>query len=140
MKRPFHFLVFIALVLLITSCSSATGSATTTTSATPIVTDTTQITTIPTATTPDASQGAPSLQELTEEGFIIPELPRITAERLKQFIDTGEPLVVVDTRIKFLYDMGHLPESMNIPFQPEDAQTTSFLLLPKDRFIIFYCD
>lgn len=139
MKRLFLSVTVLIAVLLIASCGGATGSATTATSTTPITTAT-QTTTVPTAPTPDASQGAPSAQELTEEGFILSELPRITAERLKQFMDDGEPLVVIDTRIKFLYDLGHLPESINIPYNPEDAQATSFLLLPKDRFIILYCD
>jgi hypothetical protein len=139
MKGLFLSITVIIAVLLIASCGGATGSTTIATSTTPTTTAA-QTTTIPIATTPDASLGAPSVQELTEEDFILPELPRITAERLKQFMDDGEPLVVIDTRIKFLYDLGHLPESINIPYNPEDAQTTSFLLLPKDRFIILYCD
>ncbi|MFC1865891.1 rhodanese-like domain-containing protein [Chloroflexota bacterium] len=140
MKRLFLSVAVLIAVLLIASCSGATGSTTTPTSTTSITTTTIQTTTIPIATTPDASFGAPSVQELTEEGFILPELPRITAERLKQFMDEGEPLVVIDTRIKFLYDIGHLLGAINIPFNPEDAQTASFLILPKNRFIILYCD
>ena len=140
MKRLFLSITVLIAVLLTASCGGATGSTTTATSTTPPTTTAAQTSTIPITTTPDASLGAPSVQELTEEDFILPELPRITAERLKQFMDDGEPLVVIDTRIKFLYDLGHLPQSINIPYNPEGAQTASFLLLPKDRFIVLYCD
>ena len=136
MKRLFLSVAVLIAFVLIASCGGATGSTTTPTSTTPIITTTTQTTTAPL----DPSVGAPSVQDLTEEDFISPELPRITAERLKQFMDDGETFVVVDTRIDILYDIGHIPESINIPFDPEDAQTASFLSLPKDRFIILYCD
>ena len=113
-------------VLLIASCGGAIESTTT-----PTITTTTTTTGIP---------GPPSPEELAAQGFLLPELPRITCEQLKQMMDNEEPLVVVDTRLEFFFNMGHLPQSINIQFQLEDEQTTSFLALPKDRPIIFYCD
>jgi len=137
MGKSFLAIILIMVVLLIASCNGAT----TMTTAPTIITTTTQSTiTTSIPTTPDASPGAPSIEELTEDGFISPELPRITAERLKQFMDSGESFVLVDTRIEFLFSIGHLPQSINIPFQPEDKRTASFLMLHKDRLIIFYCD
>jgi guanyl-specific ribonuclease Sa len=138
---PFLLISFLLLI----ACGGSTESTNTQTMATatttPATTITTQTTpTVTTTTTPDASQGAPTTEELAEQEFKSPELPRITAEKLKQFIDNGEPLVVVDTRIEFLFNMGHLPQSIDIPPRPEDEQTTRFLTLPKDRLIIFYCD
>ncbi len=135
MNKLFLTTVLLIAVLLIASCSGATEPTTTPTSTTTMTT-TTQTTT----TTLDASLEAPSAEELAAQSFINPELPRITAERLKQFMDNGESFVVVDTRIEFLFDIGHLPQSINIPFEPEDEQTAGFLALPKDRLIIFYCD
>lgn len=82
----------------------------------------------------------PSPDDLVDQGFLLPELPRVTCEQLKQWMDEGEPLLVVDTRIKFMFDQGHLPETINIPMIPDDEQTERFLVLPKDRKIIFYCD
>ena len=83
----------------------------------------------------------PSPDELAEQGFLLPELPRVTGEQLKQWMDDNEPLVVVDTRIEFMFNQGHLPESIDIPIISEAEQMTAALLaLPNDRQIIFYCD
>ncbi len=91
-------------------------------------------------TTTTGIPGPPSAEELAAQDFVLPELPRITCEQLKQMMDNGEPLVVVDTRIEFFFNMGRLPQSINIPMHPEDEQTASFLALPKDKPVIFYCD
>ena len=83
----------------------------------------------------------PSPEELANQGFLLPELPRVTGEQLKQWMDDEEPLVVVDTRIEFMFNQGHLPESVDIPVILDAAQLTNELLaLPKDKKIIFYCD
>lgn len=119
--RPILFVLF-AITLVLAACNG--GSATTSV-------NTTTTTGIP---------GPPSPQELAAQNFVLPELPRITGEQLKQMIDNGEPLVVVDTRLEFFFNMGHLPQSIYIPYQLEDEQTASFLALPKDKPVIFYCD
>ncbi|UCE97443.1 MAG: rhodanese-like domain-containing protein [Dehalococcoidia bacterium] len=83
----------------------------------------------------------PSPEELANQGFLLPELPRVTGEQLKKWIDDNEPLVVVDTRIEFMFNQGHLPESIDIPVILDTEQMTNELLaLPKDKKIIFYCD
>jgi len=91
---------------------------------------------------PSDIPGPPSPQELEAGDFLFPELPRITAQRLKYMLDAGEPVVVVDTRLPMFYNGGHIPESINIPIvsdedleNPEDLYT-----LPKDKTIVFYCD
>ena len=55
-------------------------------------------------------------------------------------LDDGEPLVVVDTRIEFMFNLGHLPQTINISVRSEEEQLNKFRTLPKDRPIIFYCD
>ena len=82
----------------------------------------------------------PSPTELADQGFILPELPRVTCEQLKQMMDDEEPLVVVDTRIEFFFNNGHIPQSINIIYQPNEEEPGGFLTLPKDEPIIFYCD
>ena len=124
MKRLFLPAILLIAVLLIASCGGVTDSTTTPT----------------TATTTTAIPGPPSLEELAVQDFVLPELPRITAEQLKQMMDNGEPLILVDTRLDFFFDMGCLPQSINMPFEPEEEQTASLLALPKDVPIIFYCD
>jgi hypothetical protein len=136
-RSVFFFFMLTTIFLTLTGCSA--------TDLVDTITDKTekppmQTTTIPVISQPDPSPGAPSLEELFEGNFTNPELPRIAAERLKQFMDNGVSLVLVDTRIEFLFNLGHLPQSINLPFKPKDEQVADFLLLPKDRFIIFYCD
>jgi len=113
-------ILFIIILLLSISCTGSGGTATTTTT-----------TGIP---------GPPSPEELAAQGFLLPELPRITCEQLKQMMDNGEPLVVVDTRIEFFFKMGYIPQSVNIIYWPDEENPEGFLTLPNDRPIIFYCD
>jgi 3-mercaptopyruvate sulfurtransferase SseA len=126
MNKLFLIIVLIVAILLIASCGGTTEQATTPT-------------TVTTATTTDIP-GPPSSEELAAQDFVLPDLPRITCEQLKQKIDSGEPLVVVDTRLGLFFKGGHIPQSVNIPFQLIDEQTASLLALPKDKPIIFYCD
>lgn len=91
---------------------------------------------------PSDIPGPPSPQELEAGDFLFPELPRITAQRLKYMLDTGEPVLVVDTRLPMFYNGGHIPESINIPIvSDEDLENPEgFYTLPKDKTIVFYCD
>ncbi len=85
--------------------------------------------------------GPPSPADLADQGFLLPELPRVTGEQLKQWMDNKEPLVVVDTRINFMFNQGHLPESINLPVTSgAEEMTAGLMALPQDRKIIFYCD
>ena len=109
-----------AIMLVLSACNGG-----------PEATTTTDTTTIP---------EPPSAEELAAQGFLLPELPRVTCEQLKQMIDNEEPLVVVDTRIEFFFNAGHIPQSVNIIYKPDEEEPQGFLALPKDRPIIFYCD
>ena len=82
----------------------------------------------------------PSAEELAKDGFILPELPRITAQQLRQMINSGQPVAIVDTRIAFFYNADHIPGAINIPYEPNNAQPPAFLNLPKDRPVVFYTD
>ncbi len=124
--RPILFGLF-SITLVLAACSD--GS----------VTDGTVTFSINT-TTATGIPGPPSAEELAAQDFVLPELPRITNEQLKQMMDNGEPLVLVDTRLEFFFNMGHLPQSVNMSYQLEDEQIASLLALPKDRPIIIYCD
>ena len=111
-----------AITLLLAACNGEPATTST---------DTTTTATIP---------GPPSSEELAAQGFLLPELPRVTCEQLKQMIDDGEPLLVVDTRIEFFFNAGHIPQSVNIIYKPDEEEPEGFLALPKDKPIIFYCD
>lgn len=93
-----------------------------------------------------ASSTAPSAEELAEEGFALPEIPRITCEELKLMMDEGEDFTLVDSRSKqWGYDMGHLPGAISIPNEPEPPYSEEWMMsqlqgLPEDELIILYCD
>jgi len=121
-KNVFVFLVIVT-ALLATGCGGGT----------PTSTDPLNPTDFP---------DPPSPEELSASKFFYPELPRITAVKLKYMIDTGEPVLVVDTRELMFFNGGHIPESISIPVtSKEDLEDPAgFYDLPKDKYIVFYCD
>lgn len=94
---------------------------------------------------PPEIPAAPSPEVLAEEGFMLPEIPRITCEELKQSMDNEVDFVLVDTRFKISFKDGHLIGAINIPDTPLPPLTlemieAKLLELPRDKLIILYCD
>jgi rhodanese-related sulfurtransferase len=77
------------------------------------------------------------------EKVVHPDLPRITAEELRQMIDKGGELVTVDVRDSGSYDAGHIKGAVNIYYDatgdPTDRQMM-LMALPMDKLIVTYCD
>jgi len=144
----------VLVVLLVTSCApAATPTPTPLPAATPTTAPlpTTDTTTPPTTTIAPTTETTtpptpPSAEELAEQGFALPEIPRVTCEELKQMMDRGDDFVLVDTRsAEWGYNLGHLPGAISIPNQPEPPYTEEWVTmqlegLPTDKLIIFYCD
>lgn len=87
----------------------------------------------------------PTPEEVVPEEVYLPEIPRITCEELKQAMDEGVGLVLVDTRIDFSFKEEHIPGAINIPDTPlppltEEMITAKLLMLPRDKLIALYCD
>ena len=130
------------------SCApAATPAATPTTAPLPTTETTTPpTTTIPPTTDTTTPSTPPSAEELAEQGFALPEIPRVTCEEIKQMMDEGGDFVLVDTRsVEWGYNMGHLPGAISIPNQPEPPYTEEWITmqlegLPTDKQIILYCD
>ena len=62
---------------------------------------------------------------------------RINMEQLKEKLDAGADIVIVDVRSKEDFDEGHIPGAVSIPWQQEmEARYTE---LPRDKEIITYC-
>ena len=93
---------------------------------------------------PPPATEPPTPAELERQGFLNPEIPRITCYQLKQKMDAGDLMYVVDVRPEFLYELGHLPNTLNIPSEEwkeaSEEEIANLLTLPKDRFIVLYCD
>jgi rhodanese-related sulfurtransferase len=78
-----------------------------------------------------------------KEDVVLPNLPRITAEDLRQMIDKGENLVVVDTRDSASYEAGHIKGAVNIYYNPTADPTERQMMLialPMEKLIVTYCD
>ena len=78
-----------------------------------------------------------------EDKVVLPSIPRIKAEELKQMIDSGGPFVVVDVRDSGSYEAGHIKGAVNVYYDanadPTDRQMM-LIALPMDKLIITYCD
>jgi rhodanese-related sulfurtransferase len=65
------------------------------------------------------------------------ELPTITPAELKEKIDNGENMVIVDVNPQSMYDAGHVPGAIHLAWSykgfSEDPN------LPKSALLVFYC-
>jgi len=91
---------------------------------------------------PEGIQIAPSGTEICTtcaDGSTHKEIPRITIEELKQKMDSGADIVVLDAQPKALYDKGHIKGAQSFPWTSkltgEDVKQ-----LPRSKLIIVYCD
>jgi rhodanese-related sulfurtransferase len=78
----------------------------------------------------------------TDKAHVVhPELPRITAEELRQLIVKKDNFVLVDTRDRASYDKGHVKGAINIYYDPVGdpmAREFSLMALPIDKLLIIY--
>ena len=78
-----------------------------------------------------------------KEDIVLPNIPRITAEELRQMIDKGADLVIIDTRDSGSYDAGHIKGAINIYYDPTADPTERQMMLmalPMDKLLVTYCD
>ncbi len=64
------------------------------------------------------------------------EVPRMTAEELKERMDNGEAIVIGDTRSQREYDLKHITGAISIPARLVEDHLQG---LPRDQAIILYC-
>jgi len=73
-----------------------------------------------------------------------PELPRITAQELKQLMGekSKSEYIIIDTRDSGSYSKEHIKGAINIHFDPSGdpmARKMTLMAVPMDRLIILYC-
>jgi hypothetical protein len=64
------------------------------------------------------------------------EVPRISLGQVKEKLDAGGELVIVDVRSKEDFDEGHIAGAVSIPWEEMETRYTE---LPRDKEIITYC-
>jgi rhodanese-related sulfurtransferase len=77
------------------------------------------------------------------EDVVLPKIPRIKAEELRQMVDKGADMVIVDVRDSGSYEAGHIKGAINIYYDstadPMDRQMM-LLALPMEKLVVTYCD
>jgi rhodanese-related sulfurtransferase len=71
------------------------------------------------------------------------QAPRISCEELKQLIDRGEKVVIIDTRDSTSYEAEHITGAVNIYYDPSGNSMERDLMLsglPADSLLVPYCD
>ena len=64
------------------------------------------------------------------------EVPRISPAQLKERLDGGEDVLVVDARSEGEYAEQHIPGAISVPLTQVEARLDEF---PRDKEIVFYC-
>jgi rhodanese-related sulfurtransferase len=80
---------------------------------------------------------------ISAEDVVLPQIPRIKAEELKQMVEKGADMVVVDVRDSGSYEAGHIKGAINIYYDatadPMDRQMM-LMALPMEKLVVTYCD
>lgn len=77
------------------------------------------------------------------EEAVLPDIPRITVEDLKQQMEAGADMVIIDTRDSASYEAGHLKGAINIYYNPTADPTERQMMLialPMEKLLVTYCD
>jgi rhodanese-related sulfurtransferase len=90
---------------------------------------------------------SPSYEILIKDGFADPSMPRITSEDLKLQLDSGEEIILIDSRSEYKIKMGYLPGAISIRYAinspypgEEDEMDRKLAALPNDTMKVLYCD
>ncbi len=62
-------------------------------------------------------------------------IPRLTPEAVKEVLDRGDPLVLVDVRKPAVYARGHIPRAICLPVTDMEARIKE---LPTGKSLVFY--
>ncbi len=65
-----------------------------------------------------------------------PDVPRVSLEQLKEKLDAGADIVIVDVRSEEEFAESHIPGAISIPWEEIEDRYPE---LPRDKEIITYC-
>jgi len=122
--------MLMALFVLV-SCQNSTASPTAAVIPNPPTATAVGSTATPVPTTPPV---------VTEREPIIPttrsQVPRIRPQELKEKLDAGVDVIVVDSRSLASYERRHIPGALSIPLSEIEERRDE---LPQEGEIVFYC-
>lgn len=67
------------------------------------------------------------------------DIPRISLKELKDIIDKGAPVTIIDVQPKDIYAEGHIKGAISLPASKRIALEDVWDI-PSDRLIVTYCD
>lgn len=70
--------------------------------------------------------------------YVHAQFPVVSADQVKQWLDSGRRFALIDSRLPAEYVQGHIPGAINIPAERMKTERSK---LPKDKSIllVFYC-
>lgn len=72
-------------------------------------------------------------------GWALQSVPRISIQELKQMMDAGKPVTIIDVQPKDVYREGHIKGAISLPWKSQIALEEVFSL-PTDKPVVTYCD
>ena len=63
-------------------------------------------------------------------------MPRISPEELKERLDNGEAILIVDSRSLVEFETGHIAGAISVPSYEVESRLDEF---PRDQEIVLYC-
>ena len=64
------------------------------------------------------------------------QVPRISVEELKERLDSGEAIVIADSRSANAFEIRHIAGAISVPETDVESHLDE---LPLDQEIVFYC-
>ncbi len=67
------------------------------------------------------------------------DIPRISIQELKEMLDSGKPVTIIDAQPRSVYEEGHIKGAISLPWKSH-LELEDVWSLPNDIPIVTYCD
>ncbi|HET6515641.1 MAG TPA: rhodanese-like domain-containing protein [Thermodesulfovibrionales bacterium] len=74
-----------------------------------------------------------------QDGSAHKDIPRITIDELKEEMDRGADIVILDAQPKAVYDKGHIKGAISFPWSARLTEE-NVRRFPRNKMIVTYCD
>lgn len=144
-RRIVATILLVSAALLATSCApAATPAPTPQSAATGAPSSPAPPAAVATPTPAEEDVATPTAEAAPEVSDYLPEIPRMSLEELKQLLDSGARITILDNRPQESYQMGHIKGAISLPWKPlltlADLEMAGIEYFPSDVTVITYCD